>query len=418
MKYKRNTILLLFILMCGVSVLCWILYPDSADSGPYLDSAHGNSTDGVNRPRTAGFGYAVGNCAHCHEQHASINGQVITPYGYELFYDHWEGMCDLFCYRCHSNLSGVEQQVNNYVYGCSFGGGACTSYTSVRSHFCNDNSDYVNCGSKHQLAQIRKIIQNNGYGWGFPADPDPCSACHNPHLSQRRGSKQNHPPYEPSKSAIVRPSEHKTKPLNLWGDETTERMLYYAQTTGGIYQAPYYGSNPSSTYEPAGDLTSNGSNMPDYVSFCMDCHQYQQYDPERGANVKAINWGATGDRHGGYRANDCTVPGGFDEGSLRGPYIDKPFSNYILSCTDCHEPHAGRKRLHLIRRFINGENLPADGGGYPNCDEPVDMRSVCERCHVLPPSGHTGNQPCFASNCHGHGVKWAGIGFCQNKPNF
>jgi hypothetical protein len=200
----------------------------------------------------------------------------------------------------------------------------------------------------------------------------------------------------------------------LWGDETAERMLYYAQTNGGIYQAPYYGSNPSSTYEPAGDFTSDGSNLPDYVSFCMDCHQYQQNDPERGAIVKSINWGTNGDRHGGYRANDCTA-GGFGEGSLRAPYNDFAFSNYILSCTDCHEPHAGRKRLHLIRRYINGEALDGDTG---SCDESVDMRAVCERCHVLPPISHTGDQPCFASNCHGHGVKWAGEGGCQNKPNF
>lgn len=401
--------------MCGVSVPCWILYPDIASSGPYLNSAHGNISYGVNRPRTAGFGYSVGNCAHCHEQHASIGGQTITPQGYELFYDYWIANCNLFCYRCHSDIAEVEQQVTNYLYSCNYGGEICSSYDTVRVHFCNNNSDYVNFGSKHDLAQIRTIIKNSGYGWGFIADPDPCSACHNPHLSQRKGNNRYHPPYDSSKSAIVRPSEHKTNPLNLWGDETTERMLYYAQTHGGIYQSPYYASNPSSVFEPAGDFNSDGSNLPDYVSFCMDCHQYQQFDPERSAIVKAIDWGAAGDRHGGYPSNDCSAFGlGIEQGSVKAPYSDYSNSNYILSCTDCHEPHAGRKRIHLIRRFINGETVAAGTSSYDNVQDDI---AICTRCHNVN-ADHLANATCINSSCHGHGVKWGGEGPCLNKPNF
>ncbi|HDL98909.1 MAG TPA: hypothetical protein ENH16_04925, partial [Desulfobacteraceae bacterium] len=48
-------------------------------AGPYLNSVHGNNTIGVNRSTMAAAGYARGNCAHCHEQHASVNGS--TPAG-------------------------------------------------------------------------------------------------------------------------------------------------------------------------------------------------------------------------------------------------------------------------------------------------------------------------------------------------
>src|SRR4030043_740937 len=59
----------------------------------YTISAHGNTSYGVNRTGLSSFNYSIGNCAHCHEQHASIAGQTITPSGYELFFDHWVEIC-------------------------------------------------------------------------------------------------------------------------------------------------------------------------------------------------------------------------------------------------------------------------------------------------------------------------------------
>jgi hypothetical protein len=145
------------------------------------------------------------------------------------------------------------------------------------------------------------------------------------------------------------------------------------QFADGEYQAPYYGSFESGLFEPAGDATSDGSNLPDYVTFCLDCHQYAQYDPERGKNVKAINYAM--ERHGGYPSNTCTNMG-FAEGSLKAPYVDVPNSNYVLSCLDCHEPHGTLNRMHLIRRVINGQVIPANdtAGG---CLESPDFAEIC-----------------------------------------
>lgn len=68
-----------FLALCSILlalciVLCLLLYPNTASSGPYLDSAHANTSYGVNRSGLSSFGYSIGNCAHCHEQHASIGG--------------------------------------------------------------------------------------------------------------------------------------------------------------------------------------------------------------------------------------------------------------------------------------------------------------------------------------------------------
>jgi len=74
----RIFLALCFLLCTGIFLL--ILYPDMASSGPYLSSAHGNSTYGVKRTAT-GFptDYPQGLCAHCHEQHASIAGAEPAP---------------------------------------------------------------------------------------------------------------------------------------------------------------------------------------------------------------------------------------------------------------------------------------------------------------------------------------------------
>jgi hypothetical protein len=383
-------------------ILCWILFPNRASSGPYLDSAHGNSIYGVNRPRTSGFGYAVGNCAHCHEQHASINGQTQTPYGYELFYDHWVEICDLFCYRCH-NQGGVEMQVNNYPYSVNFGGEPLF-YESIYKQFCDLNSTGSTCGSRHNLVPIRNLIDNNAFGWGYPANPDPCSACHNPHTVQRIGSKQYHAPYNPDKSPISRPSEHANNPTNLWGDDyqvgcplgKKERLICYASSVVGVYQSPYYGNTTGTMYEPSGNSTpTDGSDLPDYVSFCLDCHSKSE------TGTKVIHWDTAGDKHGGKISGDvdCGALSGFENGDLRAPYNDalkEAGYNYVLSCTDCHEPHGAKNRTDLLRRFINGEAVPADTA--PCMDSDVnDWIAICERCHT---NIHVSFGNCTV--CHGH----------------
>jgi hypothetical protein len=170
-------------------------------------------------------------------------------------------------------------------------------------------------------------------------------------------------------------------------------------------------------YEPSGNASpSDGSDLPDYVTFCLDCHQYQLYDPERGKNVKAINY--ADEAHGGALSNTCTELG-FAEGTLKAPYTDFPNSNYILSCLDCHEPHGTLNRLHLIRRVINGQIVAADTAP---CGQSSDMAEVCGKCHEFT-SSHLSWGGC--TGCHGGtvGTDWHGTTFpsnftCVGRPSF
>jgi hypothetical protein len=222
-------------------------------------------------------------------------------------------------------------------------------------------------------------------------------------------------------------------------------MSTYAGSVGGTYQAPL---RYDSGYEPgpAGSTIQDGSNMPDYVTFCLDCHQYELYDPERGEPVKAIDY--ANERHGGLTSNDCThglpMSPPYGEGYLKAPYTDDGSpTNYVLSCTDCHEPHGTPNRMFLIRRVINGQLLPEDiaTGGISQCDTDGDINCICMKCHDWPHSNTTGptgdgcddgSGGCSSGQCHGnidrlgaqqelHGSHYTygegGTG-CENSPAF
>lgn len=379
-----------------------------AMAGPYLNSVHGNNTIGVNRSSMATAGYARGNCAHCHEQHASVNGSEPAPAGgspsaFALFADNFSGgttgpyvQSDDFCFYCHIATGAVQSEggITNRQYSNTFGGYTTDSATDILGAF--------NLNSYHNLYDIRRFAKTK-----FPFFKDssnPCAACHNPHLVKR--NKEN--PSDPTYAAIARPTDHG----NLWGDDANERMDKYT-----TYRSPFfYGS--TSTYEPGGVSTRDGSDTPDYVTFCLDCHQYEvpttqsaSMNPNTPAGyLTAINWSASGDMHGeGSRANDIDGnPKGF--GIIIAPYNVAPVqSNYVLSCLDCHEPHgsvlaSGRPSSYLLRKEVN--NNKVDGCG-PNEQNFCEL-TFCESCHTHKHCG--GPQGCF--QCHYHGAYANGGGWC------
>jgi hypothetical protein len=323
------------------------------------------------------------------------------------------------CTTCHYQ-SSTYQQVTNYPYAKNFGGATETWYPDIYTQFSSPNSLYTNCGSRHNLGEVQNVLM--GQTWGFNDDPNPCVACHNPHAAQ-----QNHDPVEIDEegklnTAIRRPSHYKsTDPLDsLWGDDANERMDAYASSQGGTYQAPYYTAD--TTFEPANNDISDGSNLPDYVTFCMDCHQYEQIDPDRGgATVKAIIWeGAGADIHGAA-IDACNPAFALFKGTLKPPYEpDNPTKNYILSCLDCHEPHGNYKRLHLIRLRINGATV---GTTSPPCDGSYgeNWPPVCLCCHDIVSDHWTMSCPsCHSNPVAGgfHGGKIDGAGVCAGEPAF
>lgn len=371
MQISKSTIRYLpTIIWIVVGLFMWALsYGDVATADVYSDSAHGNTRYGVNRSNVVEDPdypdrYAIGACIHCHGTFdASICG--VNPLMLFAPYD------ENFCFGCHKD-SGSYQTGGidiNKSYSCNFGGNADedTYDTDILSAFSHTTS-----GSSHWLEDIKSFALGStrqtatGSSWSLDDNLNPCHACHNVHIAQRNYNSF----YDATKSAISRPSDHH----NLWGDDANERMDTY------LYQPPYWSG--STNYEPdnGSDPTQSKANMPDYPTFCTDCHNaYNAIDStnpclpsdrpsEWGSALQQINWSDNGDKHGANAAN-----GGLN---LRDPYSSS-LNNNVLSCTDCHEPHGSKNNVFLIRTEVNDGNLGANITAFST----ADWKYLCSRCH-------------------------------------
>ncbi len=181
--------------------------------------------------------------------------------------------------------------------------------------------------------------------------------------------------------------------------------------------------------ETGGNFQPDGDQMPDIPTFCLDCHQNQV------ADHRPIYWGAgyptaasvSGqpqghEPHGFDRANapafacgsctsaGCTSPKGSGPlvGEPRGlgyvlftrpPYdIEDRLSgaNFVLACTDCHEPHGSPKRS-LFRHTVNGNPIGA-----------MVHNEICNSCHY-----YYGGEMTY-EYCGGGGLKSCGSAGCHN----
>jgi hypothetical protein len=371
----------------------------------YTISAHGNTSYGVNRTSIAAFGYSIGNCAHCHEQHASIGGTEPAPTGsaplsYELFYTGPSPVqqTTFFCEYCHMDPNDPNQvQISmpyQYNYSRIAGGDNNTCPTNIRwaFGFINDNCSGTrsNCGSSvgssHCLKDIVTFLAGK---WGFSGGGiDPCSGCHNPHRTQRDFSS---PPqsfvWTNGVSSLSRPSTH-SKDNNiwtLWGDDSGERMSNY------YYQAPYR-FNSTTTYEPddsGSDGSGNASRNVDSVALCTDCHNATNTITSSVlvTTLRKIDWN--------YEIHGTAYQVCCDYGDKKAPYSDA--TNYVLSCLDCHEPH-GSPNQYLLREEVNGTHV--------GIFQPYYWYNFCSACHInlnkhMPNIGPTNNN-CWG--CHTHGA--------------
>ena len=405
--------------------LIWIGISPLAFGGQYRNSAHGDGVKGVNRSAidTKYQGYATGNCAHCHELHASIDGVEPSPQGgaasHALFAASFNVArtikpyieTDDFCFFCHSSTSG--QRVTNQDYSTSFGG--ATTGTGPQAIM-----EAFNQASYHNLYDIWNFLRNKPAFPGFTDTSNPCSGCHNSHLAR--------PNWDSSKAGFPLLSAIST-PTNrnrLWGE--IELMSSHI-----FYESPFAFAT---SREPAGVGDADGNSTPDYVTFCATCHNESNtvWSTTLNRNLKNINWRATGlkrDKHGALGRDGTS--------SFREPYLASvPFkSNFVLSCLDCHESH-GSENIMLLRRRINGENLEnaiistsamgqackrchkddlAAGAGTNTANRweyvhhlapgaPYSQMN-CSNCHGM---GGMGGEPIPCGNCHGHGMtdSWAG----------
>lgn len=389
MQLKIKTVLVILIAAVSVS-----LYRGTADAGVYLDSAHGHATYGVNRSGATGFptDYPEGFCAHCHEQHASIGGSEPAPVGsapseFALFYYPTSpGQTDNFCYQCHTGSGSYqynESAITNQLYS-ERAGGWNTSPDDILEAF-----SYSSPGTSHNLDDISTFIASE---WSsYTSDSNPCNACHNPHAAQGDPLGDGGGTTAVKNTILAnrgwpvsRPSLHSTNnnTWGLWGDGSSEKMSDYATSVSGTYQPPYQYNTTS--YEPAACTgTCAGDELADYVTFCSDCHNASNTTIDSttlSRNLYAFGWAS--EKHGGTDATNDGTFGGVTIDDLINPYDETSVTDYVLSCTDCHEPHGSANRF-LVREGVNGGTSTTSvtllASSTP--DNTHEWKSLCSKCH-------------------------------------
>jgi hypothetical protein len=420
--------------LIAVAAFLWVFMATDAIAwypATYAESAHGNKVPGYGVNRSDA--YDIGDCAQCHDTF-DPNFCENDPNGLMLFAPrNPTSQTDNFCFQCHCDpvSSAQFEMTENYDYGARFGGGmaiwAMSDNIQDAFNFGLPNQSW-DTGSSHNLQLVRNWTSTKPPGDWITTDTNACLVCHSSHLSQKNF------PVEPTgqggiKTAIRRvhaPSSGTNQPGNLWGDEFGNFELLAEDPI--VYQAPYYGdtSDPDweVSYEPAGDATSDGSNLPNVVRFCayQSCHSIPipnaatDADPNSvgGRDLRAIDWTSAGSVHGGL-AGSPKSSGDCSYGSLKEPYVNTPEINYVLACTDCHEPH-GSESAFLLRRVVNGKQIPPIKQWLGTMDSAA-MWDFCTACHEL-------NVPCGPHQCDNipdNGLpdcNEVGCGYCHDHSNY
>jgi predicted CXXCH cytochrome family protein len=372
-------------------------------------------------------------CTNCHDEDGAVSGNGIVPFSDgETVPDikggpgnRWEDSAHgtigyplnngnpVSCYGdgsitgCHSNGHGSDNtkllsapagtSIHDFCYNCHTDGRIMNVALSGEE-LADDIEEAFGLAYVHDL------------GTSFGANGNTfeleCTSCHNPHIVTGR-----HWDTDLGVTPITIPDFYADPVFNpramsttLWGADVGEKMDDYAGL--GTYRTP------------RGDSLS-GADLPDYVTFCLECHSQPQNEfGQHGA----ISWGGD-EPHG---TNSANVPNGghvcpdwyscgkaeswtFDDCTgteeecwpvlTRGKgemiWTRKPYNqedriagaNFIMNCTDCHEAH-GSTVNSTIREKVN------DGPGTWIWNE------MCNNCHYYYSDWHAG-MSCGTASCHG-----------------
>ncbi len=329
-----------------------------------LTAAHFNN---VNKRLKTGYENDANNsnCRQCHDPGttATANPQWYTTYA-------------AFQNSAHS---GIKCTACHEVHGAAGTFAAMT--TADKQALCN--TCHSGAGAHPGVGTKAFTVNSKNYTLQ-------CSSCHNVHLVTGRYNQADQ-----NKSPVTRFLDN----LQVWGDTVAEKISAYAGS--GTYR------------KPTGE-SFTGDQLPDYATFCLDCHGAGG----SGSVFFGIDW--AGDNHGkvsanqpngygtcpnwfacgqatGWDGDDCTgtqaecwptIPRGKgDQLFSRAPFNHEERiagANFTLSCTDCHTGHGTGT---LGRSNVNGGPFTSN------------WNNMCNRCHYYYSDWHAG-MSCGNASCH------------------
>ncbi|NIA15972.1 MAG: hypothetical protein GWP08_18060 [Nitrospiraceae bacterium] len=360
-------------------------------------------------------------CTDCHEVHGAAGAHAgMSKAGKEAL-----------CYECHTEGMVQNDAIANHRPG---------GYVSA-----DDIQEAFGKSEKHDLGTVFNLG-----GKQFSLE---CVSCHNIHIiTGKYWDAEEH------MSPVTRfPGNDDTRVTEVWGDEPGEKMddfaalgtgsggWYYSIARGGsivndqpaVYQPPKAGNG--SNFEFGGDV------LPDYDTFCLDCHSSRMSDANPPVNwgqgiactdnsVDPPNqriecgaqhglqpaglpwyvsdsgtagfWGSSGNPDVLFQMNFVTRGRGAGH-FMRWPYDSADRNagvNFVMACTDCHEAHGSNRGSMIRERFnVNGNGDCGTGGDSSpngeNCSDGGNWNNFCNACHYYYGGQHAG-MSCGNASCH------------------
>jgi len=351
---------------------------------------HFGSTD---KRLRAGFenDQANTNCRHCHSWDASEGTVAVSPphfYTTSAAYEASAHGAEL-CTDCHDvhaatgSYAGMTRANNeNLCYQCHKDpaqGGV-------------ENDALSGPGLADDVQQALAMPYKHDLGASFTRDGNTytlqCTTCHNVHIVTGKYWDADQ-----TKSPLTRVSNN----TSLWGASPGQKIADYA--AAGTYQAP--------NGDPFG-----GDVLPDYVTFCTDCHNDSNviYSVSLARDLRTFDW--QDDKHGRLGAQHSNT-------SLLPPYGGGLLGTYVLSCTDCHEAH-GSTNNYALRTRVNDGEVTVTGFGYGDGGAGREWDSLCSKCHTGISDFHHWyyrNTATACSDCHfAHGTPYRNCADCHSHP--
>ena len=316
--------------------------PTNCTAGDYLDSAHGDSTSGVNRLT----GYSIGNCAHCHEQHASIGGSEPspnTPSGPDIYLE--AANEEELCFTCHGSTPvGTAPDIETDVTTTNYHGHLVQNYSGI--HRINETIDNT---SKH--------IE--------------CTDCHNPH---RAGDNLHVAGNEtvvtllasdsPLNDVIGATTNYDTTAANIW-DQPTHEEYTVKQPVTKEYQVCFKCHTlANDNVMDWGNYSS--TNSEDWTDVGLEFNPYNRSGHPVVTGLSNYSNSIAGNN--GVNANKITK--GLTAGQMSSPWTN--VGNQTMYCSDCHNgetatgPHGSsvkwmlagpRKAWPYLLAENNGSNI-------------------------------------------------------------
>ena len=356
------------------------LAPQLTLAGDYADSAHGDTTIGVDRSSidTDFSNYATGNCAHCHEQHASLGGTEPNPGSSLADYLLFDvTSINTFCNTCHDG-SPVAGDVASQTIKTSGHDPATTKTPGSINAVCMDCHDphaatevaHVEATDGNTASGILKNVAGVRAIWTAPSSPS-------------NGTETLSAPSYTATPAVTKEYELCLKchssyawgstPPTGWTDQGEEFNPYnfsfhpVSEHTAGqqwnnAFLRTSYSTAMNAPWNSLANIDSNSDGTPDARMHCSDCHADSTAGAPKGP-------------HGSNAVYILRAVG--------------PGTTYNNLCLLCHRPEAGPATSAFGNHTTAKHQYPSNAQG-------------CLGCHAgnIGVGGRTGN-------VHGTNYRWS-----------